>query len=167
MARQTGKPMPEGQVDAYAGVAIDESCQWDEEAIDLAFQRAQALDGVDEDAARQLRAQANWAQQRLKQAQMASTPRGVPNAYDPMAIFAKMAKFYRFSHSEMNAMHFPTFFGYIREMALMQEKEQAEYDRIKRERPGQQALSPQETESFVKQAFPVAMPYEGEVIPYG
>lgn len=163
MARQSGK-VSAMQPEAYEGVTIDESCEWDEEAIDLAYQRAQALDGVDEDAARQLRAQADWARQRLRQDQ--ALPQGVPNAYDPMALFAKMAKYYRFSHSEMNAMHFPTFFGYVRECAIMQEKEQAEYDKAKSGQ-GQQALSPQEAEAFVSDTFPAPMLYEGEVTPYG
>lgn len=59
------------------------------------------------------------------------TLRAVREPYDPMKLYARMAKYYGWSHSEMEQMHFPTFFAYVREANEMMEDEKREYERAR------------------------------------
>lgn len=54
--------------------------------------------------------------------------------YDPMRLFARLAHFYPgFTHTAMRQMDKRAFFGYVREMWVMQEEERNETERAMRE----------------------------------
>ncbi len=148
-------------------MTIDESCEWDEEAIEQAYEQARTLDTCDPAAAKQLRAQAHYAQQRKRGQVSSDETMLLGKTYDPMRLYARMAKYYGFSHRTMDTMHIPTFFGYVREASIMIDEEQAEIDKKnKAGNTAKQPLSPQEAEAFVKREFGVAQPYPGEVVAY-
>ena len=102
------------------------------------------------------------AAQLLAQAQAAQRKRGGivqpigKEPYDPMKLYARMSKYYGWSHREMDNMHFPTFFGYVREAQIISDEEKAEYDKAKRnsQGTGTQGLGD----------FPQPKPYEGETV---
>lgn len=132
---------------------IDEQCDWDEDAIEEALRTANDIEDADPETAHRLRAQAEAAARR----------RDVPIAtvgkepYDPMKVYARVAKYYGWSHEAIDMMHFVTLFGYVREMHKMNEDEKAEYDRARRN--GTQA-----TAAPTDGVFPVAHRYEGETV---
>jgi hypothetical protein len=128
---------------------------WDEEAIEEAEYRARAIEPFDPDAASDMRAMAATARAKLTGQPIASTMR---EPYDPMRIYARMSKYYGWSHQDMEQMHFVTFFGYVREANEMSEEEKAEYERAKR---GQQTST---TPEQALGMFPVAERYQGETV---
>lgn len=129
----------------------------------MAYERAAALQECDPEASAQLIAQARHAERRLR----ASSDRIVPvssQTYDPMKLYAQMAKYYGWSHKEMDWMHFPTFFGYVREANLMIEKEKAEIARAKNaSSQQQQVLTPEQARSY----FSLPESYTGDITHVG
>lgn len=80
--------------------------------------------------------------------------------YDPMALYAYLAKYYRFSDREMDAMHFPRFFGYVRRMSVMQDEENAAYERARRQGQRQATATPEQAQGlFIKPEE-----YQGETV---
>ena len=99
---------------------------WDEEACDEAERQARELEAYDLDAASDMRALASAARSRL-----VGRPIQANEPYDPMKIYARMAKYYGWSHDQMERMHFVTFFAYVREASEMIEEERREYERAR------------------------------------
>lgn len=54
-----------------------------------------------------------------------------PSGYDPMLSFARMAKYYRFSDRDMDEMHYPRFFAYVRNANILIEEEKRQVDEIR------------------------------------
>jgi hypothetical protein len=77
-----------------------------------------------------------------------------------MKAFSRMAKFYRFSHQEMEQMHFVTFFAYVREASEINDEEERAFERAKQQGAGQQVV---EAEA-VAGALPQMQNYEGETV---
>lgn len=128
---------------------------WDEDAIQEAEYRARALAPFDPDAATRLRNMAAAAR-----AKLTGQPVGSREPYDPMKAYSRAAKFYGWSHKEMEAMHFVTFFAYIREASEINDEEQAAFERAKREsQQGQVA-----TEADIANMVPQMQTYEGETV---
>jgi hypothetical protein len=123
-----------------------------------AHQLAGQLQESDPEAAALLRSTAHQTQERQGRVE---TPHA---AYDPMRLYARMARFYRFSNESMDHMHFPTFFGYVREADLMIAEEKAEIDRVWKTPATKSTLAPADAENFLHHEFPSAMNYQGEVI---
>lgn len=124
---------------------------WDEDACYEAERQARELETYDPDAAADMRAMIAAARHKL-------TGYGSParEPYDPMRLYARMAKYYGWSHSEMEQMHFATFFAYAREANEMIEEEKREYDRSKH---GHRA-SPDQLQGL----FQEAEQYQGETV---
>ncbi len=102
------------------GIAIDECCDWDEEAIAYAIEQAQQFEEMgDKAGARQLRAQAQWARQRL------AGTRDLREPYDAMATRARLLRFYKggLTDEGIDRMDYRRYLGYIREAALIAEEE--------------------------------------------
>lgn len=64
-----------------------------------------------------------------------ATPRQHAHAkpFDPARLFARLAKYYRFSDSDMRQMPFKRLLMYAREMDIMLEEENAAYDKARRD----------------------------------
>ncbi len=114
---------------------------------------------ADPDGARQLLAQAQAAQRKRRPESVVLHGQG---PFDPMRLYARMARYYRFSHQEMEQMHFVTFFGYLREAQIMNDEEKAENDRIRHQGSVQQHAPG--ADGMGVDGFPVATPYEGETV---
>lgn len=128
--------------------------EWDEEAIEEAEYQARALESFDPDAASDLRAMAASARRKLTgQVPGASTR----EPYDPMKIYARMAKYYGWSFEQMQNMHFITFFAFVREASEMNEEEKRE---IERNRRGQGTTTVDQAQGL----FPEAQAYQGETV---
>lgn len=89
---------------------------WDYEARTDAYDQARDLAMRDPDAASYLLAHLDAP------ADDAPLP-SQRNAYDPMALYARVAKYYGFSHQSIDRLPFSTFFGYLREASIMIEAE--------------------------------------------
>ncbi|GAC1471399.1 MAG: hypothetical protein PVSMB5_20010 [Ktedonobacteraceae bacterium] len=126
---------------------------WDIEACEEAEAQAREVEEDDPDAAADMRAMAQAARRKLGIIGGAKAGR---DPYDPMKLYARMAKYYGWSHESMEHMHFPTFFAYLREANEMIEEEKREYDRARRghrANPGQ-----------IQGMFQEAEIYQGETI---
>lgn len=131
---------------------------WDEEAIEEAEYRARAIEPFDQDAAIEMRAKAAAARAKLTGQPLVAAPLKEP--YDPMRIYARMAKYYGWTHEAMERMHFVTFFAYVREASVMNDEEKAEYERgVRRQQQSQQGTPEQ-----ALAAFPTATKYDGETV---
>lgn len=162
------------QEDSLNTLAIAQDCDWDDEAIADAYARAEAIAEFDAEAATLLRQQARAAQRQrhglrgvLPDEGNAGTPLKEP--YDPMKLYARMGLKYPWMSDEViDRMHFPKFFGYVREALLFEEEQQASYDRARRQAAtspthAQPTLSPDEASGL----FTQANVYQGEVTRYG
>lgn len=136
-----------------------DDCDWDEEAVEQAVETAHALMDADPDGARQLLAQAQAAQRRLRP----DVKLALKTPFDPMALYAQVAKYYRFSHQEMEQLHFPTFFGYVREAQLQIEAERKESDRLRHQGAHNGTYTPG-ADGMGVEGFEVARPYAGETV---
>lgn len=85
---------------------------------------------------------------------------GKHTPYDPMALNAYLVKYYGFSDHEMDWMDMRRYFGYIRRMSVMQDEEQAAYERARRQGARQATVSPEEAEGL----FIRPEEYEGETV---
>lgn len=128
---------------------------WDEDAIAEAEYRAKALAAFDPDAAARLRGMAAAAK-----AKLTGRPVGAREPYDPMRVYSRAAKFYGWSHREMEWMHFVTFFAYLREASEINDEEQAAFERARREAQSGQVA----TEADVASMLPHMQHYEGETV---
>lgn len=96
---------------------------WDEEAQKAAWQAARENAGRDPEAAALLMQHLNATPaQGIDPSQRALAP--VAHAYNPMQIYARLVRFYRFSHTDLQRMDYRAFFGYVREMQLMIDESQ-------------------------------------------
>lgn len=152
-ARQSGTPA------AIDDIAVADVCAWDEDEIAQAIATAQALMDADPEGARQLLAQAQAAQRRIQPEVRVS----LKAPFDPMRMYADVAKHYGFADSDMEQMHFPRFFGYLREAQLHNEREKQEVDRIKRQGAGNATYTPG-PDGMGMEGFAVATPYAGETV---
>lgn len=126
---------------------------WDIDACEEAEAQARELEEYDPDAAADMRAMAAAARRKLDRGE---DHRAGRESYDPMKIYARMAKYYGWSHESMEQMHFPTFFAYVREASAMIEEEKREYDKARRghrANPGQ-----------IQGMFQEAEAYQGETV---
>lgn len=114
---------------------------------------------ADPEGAAQLLAQAQAAERNLHP--ITGMSGRMQESYDPMRLYARMAKFYGWSHNQIDAMHFVTFFGYVREAQIMLDEEKAAYNTPAAN--GQ--VVPSEQAAMVVSDLPQVQPYEGETIP--
>jgi hypothetical protein len=131
---------------------------WDEDECQQAIDTAQSLMEADPDGARQLLAQAQVRQRQLRPLQTFTGH----EPFDPMKLYSDVAKYYHFSDSDMEQMHYPKFFGYVREAQLKIEAERKESDRIRNQ--GSNATYTPGADGMGVEGFPVARPYEGETV---
>lgn len=96
---------------------------WDYEARSAAYDQSRAMAARDPDAAAYLMAHLDVTAADAPSITSAHEP------YDPMMLYARMAKYYRFSDSDLDNMAYPRFFGYLRCAVLMSEEEQRAIDR--------------------------------------
>jgi hypothetical protein len=116
---------------------------WDEDACYEAEQQARELEVHDLDAASDMRAMVQAARRKLGlQSHQAREP------YDPSKLKARMAKYYGWSYSEIDQMHFVEFFAAVREANVMIEEEKREYERSRRGEPSQLQGMFQEAEQY-------------------
>lgn len=149
MVAQSGLPQAD-----LTEIPTDQACDWDEEAIAVAIESAQALMDFDPDGARQLLAQAQAAERKRGKPSRI----GIKEPYDPMKLYARMKKYYGMSHAEMNEMHYATFFGYVREAQVMQEEEEQAYNKAKNGTSANTGMSLGD--------FPQPQDYQGETVEY-
>ncbi len=98
---------------------------WDAEAREQLLAQAAAVEESDPMTAQYLRAQAvkSW-----EAAQTSAAPTATPlpttyHVYDGMRLYAQMGSTYPWMSQEViDQMHFPTFFGYVREAILQQRR---------------------------------------------
>lgn len=130
------------------GVDIDVDCDWDEEQIARAIETSQAIEDADPQAARQLRAQAQAARQKL----YGSTR--MP--YDPMALYARVLRFYQgaITDERLEHMDYRRFLGYVREATLIAQEEKDAYNQPQNSVDAQMAL----------RDVPHVQEYAGEVV---
>ena len=103
---------------------------WDYESRTAAYDQSRSAAARDPDAAAYLAAHLDMP----TEAGQIPAP---TNAYDPMALYAMLAKYYGWSHRDIDTTHYVTVFGYAREATLQQETEQ------RRSQQDQQSPSPQ------------------------
>jgi hypothetical protein len=115
------------------------------------------LQASDPDTAGDMRALAAAARRKLATSSGSATDRSGREPYDPVRIYARMAKYYGWSMRDMEQMHFPLFFAMVREASEMNEEEKAEYDRKRR---SQGTAEPEQVQGL----FPEAQEYTGETI---
>jgi hypothetical protein len=48
-------------------------------------------------------------------------------AYDPIKLYARLAKYYGWSHKDIDLLHYATFFGYVRETQDLIDEEKDAY----------------------------------------
>jgi hypothetical protein len=129
---------------------IDTACSWSDDEINEAIKTAQAIEIYDPETAKLLYAQANEAKQKRY-------GNGAPtgNVYDPMALYARILKFYEGAISEerLDYMDYRRFFGYVREAELIAEEQQEQVRTQK-----------QNNASMVVNALPQAQEYTGETM---
>ena len=107
----------------------------------------------DPDGARQLLAQAQAAERKRGKVSRLSGR----EPYDPAKLYARMCKFYRgWTPRDIDQMHFLTFFAMVREAGIMNEEEQAEYNKAKQGNTT--------TPGVALGDFPQARPYEGKTV---
>ena len=80
-----------------------------------------------------------------------------PSGYDPMMLFARVARFYRFSDRDMDEMHYPRFFAYVRNANIMIEEDKRQLADIRATGNGQQEMSGEE----LRNMFPEARLWDG------
>jgi hypothetical protein len=136
-------------------IVVDSAPDWDEEVIERALERSHTIAEWDEEAAADLRRMAHCARAKLQ-----GTAGGVlvREPYDPMRIYARMARIYRWSFEAMEQMHFITFFAFVREASEMHREDEEATLRARRNQGG--TTPPGNAEGL----FPVAEPYKGETV---
>lgn len=115
---------------------------------------------ADPEGAAQLLAQAQAAERNLHPTMTTGMGGRVQESYDPMRLYARMAKYYGWSHNQIDAMHFVTFFGYVREAQIMLDEEKATYTTPA---ANGQAVTPEQA-AMVVSDLPQVLPYEGETV---
>lgn len=132
---------------------LDQNCTWSDDEIDEAIRRAQGIEAFDPDAAQLLYAQANEAKKNL----YGEDSESGHGAYDPIALYARILRFYKGAISEerLDRMDYRRFFGYVREAELIaiEENEASKSNRTNQD-DAYSAIG----------ALPHAQEYTGEVI---
>ena len=82
----------------------------------------------------------------------------VHGPYDPMRLYARMAKFYKWTFESMEQMHFVTFFAFVREAAEINREEAEETARARR--TGYSTPTVEAAQGM----FEEAVPYTGETV---
>jgi hypothetical protein len=109
---------------------LPEAYDWDEDARRAAWQQARDVALRDPDAAAVLMAHLDATSTSASRAHPSGDPRRAPAAerpasapsatpFDPMRLFARIARFYGWTHAEIMATPWRTLLGYAREAEIM------------------------------------------------
>lgn len=131
-----------------SSLPVDSLCTWGDDEIREAIKTAQSIERFDPETAHALYAQAESAK-RKRHGEKAQ----VIDIYDPIALYARVLKFYEGAISEerLDSMDYRRFFGYVREAELITEE------------LNEQQAQRENTASIVN-ALPHAQEYQGETI---
>jgi hypothetical protein len=144
--------LPKGHALENVAVSQDVLNTWDAEARENAKQQAQNM--RDTEAQAVLRAYVAASHPVVQESSTQS------KRFRPLKLYARVAYFYHFSDAEMRTMHYPRFFGYVREAntILVEQQDNRVHDNGILSNPDMAAL-------FLRQRFGKAEPYHGETVP--
>ena len=87
-------------------------------------------------------------------------PAAGTQGYDPILLYARLKKYYGcFSHAELDGMHYPTFFAYVRATNILVEEEKQQVADAKAEAGGTQ---PEITDDELQAMFPQVKTWQGK-----
>lgn len=84
--------------------------------------------------------------------------------FKPMALYARVAHFYHFSDLEMRKMHYPRFFGYIREANVIIEEQRQAQQPNNRVHGSQMIDDPNLAQLMLRKHFGKPQQYQGQTV---